>query len=71
MTSDRVRLVAVVQRLINGDYESEAVVDYDVAEFVAAVPRPRATDLIYYWDREFDHEPSAEGVVDRALSYAR
>jgi hypothetical protein len=37
--------------------------------FVAHVPHPEADDLIFYPDRHFGHEPTAEEVVDRALSY--
>jgi hypothetical protein len=69
VNSERDRLVALARRLIAGDYQSEAAADIDVAAFEAAVPYPRAVSLIYYWDEEFDHEPSAEEVVDRALAY--
>lgn len=69
MISDRDRLVALAERLIAGDYQSDAELDSDLAEFDSAVPHPRATDLIYYWENEFDHEPSPDEVVDRALKY--
>jgi len=69
MTPDRDRLVALATKLIEGTYQSDLELDADMAEFVTAVPHPRASDLIYYWEAEFDHEPSPEEVVDRALSY--
>lgn len=69
MTPDRDRLVTLATKLIAGAYESDIELDSDMAEFVAGVPHPRPSDLIYYWESEFDHEPSPEEVVDRALSY--
>ncbi|MBM7789142.1 bacteriocin immunity protein [Tenggerimyces flavus] len=69
MSPERDRLIALVRRLISGDYQSEAEADNDVAAFEAAVPHPNASGLIYYWDEEFDHEPSAEEVVERAVAY--
>ena len=38
-------------------------------EFEANVPHPEASDLIFYPDRYFADEPTAEQVVDCALSY--
>lgn len=68
-TAGRESLVALVGRLIAGDYQSDVELDRDMAEFSAGVPHPRPSDLIFYWENEFDHEPSPEEVVDRALSY--
>jgi hypothetical protein len=65
----RERLIQVVRRLMSGQYASEEEGDRDMEEFVGGVPHPRASDLIFYWHTEFDHEPSVEEVVDRALSY--
>lgn len=69
MTSDRQHLVALASRLMAGAYTSGVELDHDMAEFAAAVPHPRASDLIHYWEDEFDHEPSPEEVVDRAMNY--
>lgn len=54
---------------MSGDYEADADVDRDMAEFASGVRHPRPVDLIYHWENEFDHEPSAEEVVERAMSY--
>lgn len=62
-------LIGLVERLLVGDFESEDQEDSALAEFVSKVPHPRATDLIYHWTEEFEAEPSAEDVVDRALNY--
>jgi Colicin immunity protein / pyocin immunity protein len=67
MTVARDRLIALAQRLIEAKYDIDAEVDRDMAEFARGVPHPRPSDLIYYWQNEFDHEPTAEEVVDRAL----
>lgn len=69
MSASRDRLVFLAQKLIDGDYVSDVELDSDVAEFAAAVPHPAPSGLIYYWEDEFDHEPTAEEVVDRALNY--
>lgn len=69
MTPDRAGLVALAQKLLDGDYDSDVELDDDMAAFKAAVPHPRASDLLYYWQDEFDHEPTAEEVVERALTY--
>lgn len=67
--TDRDELIRLVQRLMAGEFDSEAETDQAVAVFSSSVPHPRAAGLIYYWEDEFDHAPSAEEVVDRALSY--
>lgn len=69
MTADRARLVELARRLIAGQYESDEELDRDMREFAAAVPHPRPSGLIYYWNDEFDHQPTAEEVVERALNY--
>jgi hypothetical protein len=66
---DRALLVQLADRLIAGDYRSEAELDRDASEFKAAVPHPSPLDLIFHWQTEFDHAPSADEVVDRALAY--
>ena len=67
--SERDRLTGIVQRIMDGDYGTEDDVERLVAEFQAGVLRPGASDLIFYWQDEFDHEPTAAEVVERALAY--
>lgn len=69
MTADRGRLVALVRRLIDADYATDAELDRDAADFEASVPHPRALGLIYFWEEEFDHEPTPDEIVDRAMRY--
>lgn len=69
MAADRDRLVALVSRIMSGVHENENDLEREMAEFSAAIPHPRPVALIYYWWEEFDHEPSPDEVVDRALSY--
>ncbi|MFF1820701.1 hypothetical protein ACFVWG_25570 [Kribbella sp. NPDC058245] len=66
---DRGQLIELVRRLVAGVYGTYAELDRDVAAFSAAVPHPRAVDLIYQWRGEFEREPSAEEIVDRTLAY--
>ena len=67
--SERERLTGLVQRIMNGDYATDDDVERLIAEFQAGVLRPGATDLIFYWQDEFDHEATAAEVVERALAY--
>lgn len=67
--SERERLTGLVQRIMEGDYSTDDEADRLVAEFQAGVLRPGASDLIFYWHDEFDHEPTAAEVVERALAY--
>ena len=67
--SERDRLIAIVQRILDGDYSSDEEVDSLVAAFRRGVLDPAATDLIFCSSNHFDHEPTAAEVVDRALSY--
>lgn len=69
MDTDRRRLIELVEKFTVGGYRTEAEGDAALAEFEAAVIHPRASDLIFYPDDEFDHEPTAAEIVDRALSY--
>lgn len=69
MESDRASLVRLVQRIMASDYPDEASHDAALQEFDSAVLHPAVSDLIYYPDTHFDHEPTAEEIVDRALSY--
>jgi hypothetical protein len=67
--SERERLIAIVQRLMDGDYSSEEEVDRLIVELEAEVLDPNAADLIFWSNKHFDHEPTAAEIVDRALSY--
>jgi hypothetical protein len=67
--TERERLIRLVQRIMDGDYSADEEVDSLVAEFEAAVLHPGASSLIFWPTDEFDHDPSAAEVVDRALSY--
>ena len=66
--SERERLVGLVRRIMKGDYATDDDVERLVAEFEAGVPRPGASDLLFHWQDEFDHEPTATEVVGRALA---
>ncbi len=65
----REELIDLVRRIQAAEGESEEEADRLVELFEANVPHPGAADLIFYWDDHFDHDPRAEEVVDRALSY--
>ena len=67
--SEHERLTGLVQRIMDGDYETDDEVAGLVDEFQAGVLRPGASDLIFYWQNDFDHEPTAAEVVERALAY--
>lgn len=67
--TDRAKLVAIVERIMDGDYTSDDEVQGLVKKFEAAVPHPRAAGLIFWPSDEFDHEPTAAEIVDKALSY--
>ena len=67
--SERERLTGLVQRIMEGDYSTDDEADSLVAEFQAGVLRPGASELIFSWHNEFDHEPTAAAVVERALAY--
>lgn len=67
--ADRERLVVLVETLLSGDPLSEAEEYALIEDLKASTLHPKVTDLIYYWQNEFDHEPTAEEIVDRALAY--
>lgn len=60
-------LSAVVQRLMEDDYERDGDRGIDLGEFVAASQHPRPLDLITHWQDWFDHYPSAEEIAQRAV----
>ncbi len=63
-------MVEIVRRLSEGGYETEEEDDHYLQLFENNVPHPGASDLIFWPEREFGaHEPTAEEIVDRALSY--
>ena len=66
---DRDELIELVERIMRAEGADEAEADALVDRFEASVPHPAASDLIFYPDAHFGHEPTAEEVVDRALSY--
>ncbi len=68
-TDERRELLELVTRLLTGQFSSEDEVDRMVATFAARVPHPNPIGLIYYWEEEFDAEPTAEEIVDRAFAY--
>lgn len=65
----RLELIELVERIRSGSIESEEEEDRAIAEFASRVPHPRASDLIFHPNLEFDRVPSVEEIVDRALSY--
>lgn len=67
--SDRQRLIAIVQRILDGDYSSDEEVDTLLAASQGDVLDPAATELIFWSSDHFAHEPTAAEIVDRALSY--
>jgi hypothetical protein len=67
---NREELIELVESIMAGSPGlSEEEGSRAVQAFADSVPHPRASGLIFYWSEEFDHEPSAEEIVDRALSY--
>ncbi len=67
--NERQELVDLVKRIRSGSIETEEDEDRAIADFVSRVPHPRSTDLIFHPHLEFDRDPTAEEIVDRALSY--
>jgi hypothetical protein len=67
--AERERLVGLVETLLSGGPLSEAEQDAVLEDLRASTLHPRVTDLIYYWQDDFDHEPTAEEIVDRALAH--
>jgi hypothetical protein len=61
----RAELVALVTRIMSGDYASEADQDEDVRLLEQAVPHPAVTDLMF-WKKP---ELSPDEVVDEVLAF--
>ncbi len=67
---DGPELIRLVERLRKGGVgQSEEDDSRDLEVFERNVLHPQASDLIFYWDDWFDHEPTTEEIVDAALSY--
>lgn len=69
MAPSRSELVRLVERITQADGQTQTEADALVENFLAAVPHPRATDLIFYPESVVGRELSAEEVVDLALGY--
>jgi hypothetical protein len=67
--ADRDRLIELVRRVMSGDFQDEAELQHLVTDFARSVPHPRAADLIFWPNDEFDGEPAPAQVVERALAY--
>jgi hypothetical protein len=68
---DREDLISLVRRIMAGEANTEAEDDRLVELFEANVPRPGASDLIF-WPEHANgqrRELTAEEIVDLALSY--
>jgi hypothetical protein len=67
--ADRQRLTSLVEALLSRDPLAEAEEDAVIEDLKTSTLHPRVTDLIYYWQDEFHHEPTAEEIGDTALAY--
>lgn len=68
-TSDRGALVLLVGKILRGEALSEEQEDAWLAELAAAVPHPRAIDLVLFPEVEVGESATAEQIVDVALRY--
>jgi hypothetical protein len=70
---DREELITLVQRIMAGEAKTEEEDDRLVELFEANVPRPGASDLIFWPEHALGErrQLTAEEVVDLALSYKR
>lgn len=66
---ERRALITLVQRIQLGDFATDTELESLVATFDSAVVHPDAHGLIYWPGDQFDHEPTAAEVVDKALAY--
>lgn len=66
---ERGELVELVGRIMRAEGADEAEADRLIDDFEEQVLMPGASGLIFYPGRHFDHEPSAEEMVAKALSY--
>ena len=67
MTRDE--LIDLVRRIMAAEGGTQEEVDRLVDLFLENVPHPEADGLIFYPEQHFGHEPTAEEVVDGALTY--
>lgn len=66
---DREALVDLVRRLRAGEATTEEQEEAWFAELAAAVPHPRAIDLVLYPEIEVGQDATPSQIVDAALSY--
>lgn len=66
---DRMRLIEIVRGVVGGEATSEEQEDSWLAEFAAAVPHPRAIDLVLFPEVEVGPDAGPEEIVDVALRY--
>ena len=59
----------LVGRILRGEAASEEQEDAWLAELAAAVPHPRAIDLVLFPEVEVGENATAEQIVDVALRY--
>ncbi len=64
----RRRLIQLVDRILRADLPEDDD-DRLIKDYQRNVTFPGVTDLIFYWDEYVEHEPSAAGIVDRALAH--
>jgi hypothetical protein len=68
-TADRDELVQLVGRIMRGEASSEEQEDAWLAQLAAAVPHPRAIDLVLFPEVEVGESATAEQIVDVAMRY--
>lgn len=61
-------LLKLVERLLGGE-GTELEQDEWLMELEASVPHPRVSEMMTFPDEFFDHSPTAEEILDEALSY--
>lgn len=59
-SNERLFLVELVERLVHARFSSDDEADQLIADLAARVPHPNPLGLIYYWEDDFDIEPTAE-----------
>ena len=66
---NRSQLIALVQRLLEGDYHDEEEADQLMMDVQRDVLDPQVIDYIFWPDGEMTAEKAAEEIIDRALAY--
>lgn len=67
--ADRDALIGLVSRVRAEEATSETQEEAWLQEFAAAVPHPRAIDLVLYPEVEVGEDATPQQIVDRALGY--